>query len=303
MQELFVLFCLLMIGFAMTKFRLLPEHANQVLAKLILNITLPSLIIFSLYIPFSFTMLKEFSWLLIMSLYILTISVLLAIWLGKRLSHLEERRPVYESLIIFGNQGFIGYAVVFAMFDEGGIVYLAVFNILYLMLIWTYGIYLFNKKEGFFSYKRLINPGLVSTMIGIIIFLFPIQLPFFVVHVLEDVGKMTIPLSMMFIGSLLASEKLRALLQLSKDIYIWKAMIVKLLFIPIMLLVFLFLSIPKHLILIAAIVSGMPSAPTTSLYAQEYDGDTLYAATGVFISTIFCMVTIPFLVILIDFMS
>jgi len=299
MQEMVVLYCFLMIGFVMAKFRVLSNRANQVLAKLILNITLPALIIFSLYIPFSFAMLKEFSWLIGMSLYILSLSIVLAKWMGKRLHHIEERRSVYESLIIFGNQGFIGYAVIYALFAEDGIVYLAVFNIIYLLLIWTYGIYLFNKNERLFQAKRLLNPGLTSTLIGIVFFLLPVPLPSFAIYVLEDVGKMTIPLSMMFIGSLLASEQLKGLIKLSKDTFLWKAAWMKLLLIPILILVFALLSVPKHLILIAAIVSGMPSAPTISLYAQEFGGDALYAATGVFLSTALCMITIPSLIILI----
>ncbi len=295
-QELLILYFFSFIGFIMAKVHVLNKDANEILSRLILNITLPSLIISSLNIPFSYDMIKEFYWLLFLSVYILVLSILLATWMGKQLNKTPKKRPVYESLIIFGNQGFIGYAIIFVLFGSEGIIYLVIFNIIYLILIWTYGIYLFTKNKEVINLKGLVNPGIISTMIGLILFLFPIKTPNFASIVLEETGKMTIPLSMIFIGSLLATVHLKELMRLSKDIYLWKAVIVKLIVIPFLFAPLIFFSIPTHLILVAFIVSGMPSAPTVSLYSQKYKADTFFASTTVLISTILCVFTIPLLI-------
>ena len=82
-----------------------------------------------------------------MSIFILCISVILASWLRRKATLPEKQKTVYESLIIFGNQGFIGFAIIYLLMAEQGIFYLTIFNICYLILIWTYGIYLFTKRE------------------------------------------------------------------------------------------------------------------------------------------------------------
>lgn len=299
-QEMLILYSFSLIGFIATKLNVLSENSNEVLSKLVLNITLPSLIIFSLDISSSLSMIKEFTWLICMSFYIMTISILIASKLGERLKNVKQKKPVFESLIIFGNQGFIGFAIIFILFGEQGIVYLVVFNIYYLMLIWTYGIFLFTNKKDEFNIKKLINPGLVSTSIGIIILLLPMQLPHFISRVLEDTGKLTIPLSMIIIGSLMANMSNQQLGKLLKNGYIWIAVLLKLIVIPILLFPFFFLPVPPKLFLIAFIVSGMPSASTVSLYAQNYKADALFASTGVLVSTVFCIITIPFLIIVFE---
>jgi len=183
--------------------------------------------------------------------------------MGKRLWNNKSKRAAYESLIIFGNQGFIGYAVVFVLFGEGGIIYLVIFNIFYLILIWTYGIYLFTKDNGEFTLRRLLNSGLISTLIGVIVLILPIRLNFLISNTLEEVGKMTIPLSMLVIGSLMATVKFKDLMIIIKDIYIWLATLLKLIIIPLLLLPFLLLPLNPKIMMIAFIVAGMPSASTT----------------------------------------
>lgn len=304
LQEMASLYGIALLGFIIRRSGVLNEHANDVLTQLILYITLPALILFSLDIAFSFTLLVEFFWLVIMSIYVLVASIFLAIWM-KRRSHLPtQQRSVYEGLILFGNQGFIGYAVVFIIFGQEGIIYLTIFNICYLFLIWSYGIYLFSRNQGVVNWKQIfLNPGIVSTCIGLVVFLLPISWPPVVSNGLEMVGKMTVPLSMLIIGSLIANIKIGSLFSLLKNQSLWKIALAKLIFIPLLLLPFAAISVPPSLLFIAVIVSGMPSAPTISLYAQKFGGDAFFASLGVMVTTLLCTITIPILYIVVDFIT
>ncbi|WP_062109742.1 AEC family transporter [Bacillus niameyensis] len=295
-QQMFILYGMAFIGWIARKTNVLNEHTNQVLTQLILYFTLPALILFSLDIPFSFSLMKEFVWLVAMSVYILTISIFLANRMRKRSSLLDSQKSAYEGIILFGNQGFIGFAIIFILLGEEGVVYLTMFNLCYFILIWTYGIYLFSKNKGSIRWKNIwFNPGTVSTLIGIILFLLPIHFPTTISTGLEMVGKMTIPLSMMIIGSFISDIPWKNLMVSLKDSSLWKVAIAKLLIIPLLLLPFTFLSVPFTLLIVAVIVSGMPSAPTMSLYAQKYGGDAHYASLGVLMTTLLCIVTVPFL--------
>ncbi|MBO1003008.1 AEC family transporter [Pseudogracilibacillus auburnensis] len=302
LQEMFVLYAIAIVGFIVRKKGILNEHASHVLTPLILYITLPALIIFSLDTSFSITVLTEFLWLVSMSIYILLLSVCFASWMGRRSALPERQRSVYEGIIIFGNQGFIGYAVSFILLGEQGIIYLTMFNICYLILIWTYGIYLFNKEKGMIDWKNIfLNPGILSTIIGLLLFLSPIRLPTTVSNGLELIGKMTIPLSMMMIGILIANVKGFPCKQVTNK-YLWKATITRLIIIPLFLLPFFALPVPISVLFIAVVVSGMPSAPTISLYAQKYGADTFFGSLGVLLTTVLCIISIPFLYVVVHFL-
>jgi malate permease and related proteins len=304
LQEIIVLYGIALLGFIARKIGILNDHANNVLTQLILNITLPALILFSLDISFSFTIIKEFLWLVSMSVFIMLLSIFLAYWMSRRSNLPAKQKSVYEGLIIFGNQGFIGYAVCYILMGVQGIVYLTIFNLFYLLLIWTYGIYLFRKDMEMINWRKtLMNPGILSTFIGILIFLLPIRLPDMLSRGFESVGTMTIPLSMMMVGILIANIKRKDFFIFLKNIYLWKSAMVKLLLIPLMLLPFAAFSVPHPLLVIAVLVSGMPSAPTISLYSQKYDADTSFASFGVLLTTLLCIITIPFLYLVLHFLK
>ena len=102
--------------------------------------------------------------------------------------------------------------------------YLSMFNLCYLLLIWSYGIYLFDKNE--INWKKVcLNPGFLSTIVGMIIFILPIGWPDVISKGFEMIGKMTIPLSMIVIGSLIANMKLHSFLSAIKYGPFWKIVI------------------------------------------------------------------------------
>jgi len=295
-EAMIPLYIMAFIGFIGRKVTILKESANQVMTQLMLYITLPALILFSLNTDFSIRLLIDFSWLVSMSFFILFISVVVAFLLRRRALLPANQKSVYESLIIFGNQGFIGFALSYILMGDKGIIYLTLFNICYLVLIWTYGIHLFTKKEKVVHWRILfLNPGILATLIGLCILFLPFSLPSVIINTMEDVGKMTIPLSMILIGSMLADIRLQDMRQYFKNIYVWIAALYKLLIIPLFLLVFLFLNVPFPLLTIAVLTAAMPSASTTSVYAQKFGGDTAFSSFAVLLSTLLCIITIPFL--------
>ncbi|HEY4600654.1 MAG TPA: AEC family transporter [Cerasibacillus sp.] len=296
LQAMFPLYLMALIGFASQKVGILNSQANQVITQLMLYITLPALIVYSLNTTISKEFLIDFAWLITMSIFILSISVLLAAWLRKKATLPIKQKSVYESLIIFGNQGFIGFAISYIVMGQQGIIYLTLFNIFYLLLIWTYGIYLFTKSQQSVDWKVLIfNPGILSTLLGLVILILPFKWPSPFLDTFESVGKMTIPLSMILIGSLLADIKWYELRQYSKNMYLWIAACCKLLVLPMFLFIFLFLKVPYPLFIIATLASAMPSASTISVYAQKFGGDANFASFGVLLSILLCMLTIPLL--------
>lgn len=295
-QSLIPLYLMLLIGFAGKKFKVFNRNADQVFTQLLLYITLPALILYSLNTTLSRELFTDFIWLITMSIFNLSISVFAAAWVRKKSKLENARKSVYESLIVFGNQGFLGFAISYILMGEQGIIYVTFFNIFYLILIWTYGIYLFTKNEKKVKWKILIfNPGILSTVIGLVVLFLPYKWPALLSSTFESVGKMTIPLSMILIGGLLADIQWYEFRLYSKNVYLWIAASFKLLFLPMLLFVFLFFQVPHSLLIIAVLTAAMPSASTTSVYAQNYGGDVKFSSFGVMLSLLLCILTIPLL--------
>lgn len=293
-QEMLPLYFMMIIGFLARKHHIFREHANEVLTQLLLYITLPTLIIYSMQTTISEQTFIYVVWLLFMSFFVMNVSLLVARFFRNIARLPQSQKSAYESLIIFGNQGFIGASVAYLLLGELGIMYVTFFNIYYLILIWTYGIYLFAKKSAKIKWQAFFfNPGILATLIGLGMLFLPFSWPHVLEKTFEIVGKMTIPLSMLLIGSLIASIQQAKLKQYITNRYIWYAAGLRLLFIPATLFIFFLFAVPFPLIIIAVITSAMPSASTISVYAQKFGADASFAAVGVFLSTLSCVITIP----------
>ncbi|GAE36850.1 AEC family transporter [Halalkalibacter akibai] len=125
--------------------------------------------------------------------------------------------------------------------------------------------------------------------------LLPFRLPLLISGVLSDIGTMTLPLSMILIGSLLAAIRFNEFKQLMKNKYIWYASAAKLILIPLTLVPFLWLPVSTIVIGVALLVTATPSAPTVPMFAQKYGGDVTFSSVIVATTTILCVITVPIL--------
>ncbi|GAE36849.1 AEC family transporter [Halalkalibacter akibai] len=166
-QEMLVLLVIALVGYSMRRKNILPKETNFVLTQVILYITLPCLIIYSMDIEFSIGLLKDITWLLGLSIFALACTTLIGYVMRKKAKLEIEREGVYEATIIFGNQGFMGYAIAFLIFGEIGVLYTAFFMIFFLFYVWTYVIYVVARVGQKVTWKQLIlNPGVLATSIG-----------------------------------------------------------------------------------------------------------------------------------------
>ncbi|KHF41753.1 AEC family transporter [Halalkalibacter okhensis] len=301
-QEMFVLLMIGLIGFVMRKTNILPKESNFVLTQVVLYITLPCLIIYSMDIKMSVDLALDISWLVGLSVFALLCTTLTGYCLRKRASLPENRKGVYEAAIIFGNQGFIGYAIAFLLFGEIGVLYTAFFMIFFLFYVWTYVVYVVARAGQKISWRQIIlNPGVIATSIGFLVMVLPVRLPSILGGVLEDIGTMTLPLSMILIGSLLARIGGKQFKQLIKNRYIWYATGAKLLLLPLFLIPFLWFPVSTTVMGVAILVTATPTAPTVPMFAQKYSGDVEFATFTVATTTILCVLTIPLFYALILF--
>ena len=98
--------------------------------------------------------------------------------------------------------------------------------------------------------RKIMNPGIIACVLALIIYLTGIQVPRIIAEPIKMLGCMTAPLSMLLIGSFLAS-KLEAVFWIKK---IWLYSLFKMVIIPIIILLIMrpFVDDPSSSVLLAA---------------------------------------------------
>jgi len=154
----------------------------------------------------------------------------------------ESERRLYRLMTIFPNVGFMGIPVISAVFGEESMIYIVLYMLGYNLILYTYGLALARKaaedagsvvSREQNQWKRMINPGTISSVAAVIIFLFGIPLPAPAVNFCDYMGNATIPLSMLLIGMSIAKADLKKIFSNGK-IYAYTA--VKMLLLPILII-------------------------------------------------------------------
>ncbi|MCL1792564.1 MAG: AEC family transporter [Oscillospiraceae bacterium] len=294
-EKVMTLFIVLFVGIVARKTNIIDLPATKKLSAFLLNVTQPLMILTSFQMDFDSEKLKNG-----FSLFALSIAVHIftsaAAFLFYRPIKDGDEKKVYEMATIFCNCSFLGYPVLKVVFGEDlGVFYGAFYAMFFNIFIWTYGVYLITRKGGkkfaIPAKKIFLNAGMISSVLGIAVFLAGIKLPRLIYDSSKLIGDMTFPLSMVIIGSLISDINPKDMFFSAKN-YCYIA--IKLIAMPLSVGLFCYaLRFPPLIIYMGTIMSSMPSAANVAIFAQEYGANSKLAATNVGLSTLFSIGTIP----------
>jgi malate permease and related proteins len=296
LNQVIILFFIMIVGFVARKKNIINSEVNKGLSEILLNITLPFMIIASFNFSFDKNMLHNSAVLFIYSLLMHGALVIISKIIYYKYPNVKK--GVLRFITVFSNCGYMGYPVIESVFGKIGVFYTAIFNIPWNLLVYSVGIMFFSREKDSSSIKKAVmNPGIISVFIGLILFVFSIKLPLPIYNTLEMVGSTTTPLSMIIVGSMLAEMKL-------KDVFsgfeIYYGCVVRLVLIPVVVLVILKSFGVKDIFLgIPVLIAAMPAAANTAIFAEKYGGDSLLASRMIFISTALSAITIPLIILMI----
>lgn len=296
MNQVASLFFILGIGYFSYKKQILNSKTLDDLSSLLLKIALPFLIISSFNLEFS----EELKTNMILSFYYSIISfVALKIFCFLFFYKIEPKKKLILNFsTLFANCGFMGFPIIYSVFGKEGVLYASILNMVFGLLMWTYGWMLFSEDKSFSGIKKaLINPGVSSVYIGSFLLLFKIKLPNVIQYTLENVGSMTTPLSMIIIGGMLAQTEMK---NFWRDKNLIFGVICKLLIAPIITWAsFLFLNIDKSIVTDSIILlQAMPTAVVMGIFAENYKKSQKDAALMIFLTTLGSIATIPIFIII-----
>lgn len=284
------LFIVILVGFYASKRKILNQEINNGLSSILLNITLPLLIINSFNLDYNSEMFNNIVKTFLYSIVSFVIVILISHLLYFKVK--DNKKQVLKFSTIFSNCGFMGFAIIQTLYGKEGLAYASIFVMIFIILIWSYGIILFSGEKNIKSLTKILsNPGIIAVFIGLVIMAFSIQLPVVIESAIEMVGGMTTPISMIITGSIMAQVSLTKEMT---DINLYYGTFSKLIIVPVALYLIASLlhinSLPLDVVIIC---QAMPVAAVAPIFAGLYDKNKDFAAFLVFISTLFSIVTIP----------
>ena len=208
-----------------------------------------------------------------------------------------SQRKMFQMMFVFSNLGFIGIPVVSSILGAEYVVYVTEFVLVYNLVFYTYGLALMEGRFSAASLRSMINPGNLFSIAALAVIIAGIQIPDFLKTAAAYLGNATSPLALMAVGYTLAVSDKRKIFGNPK-IYVFS--LLKLIVLPlILLLVLKRLPIDAHLILVCVAMFGMPVGNMPLLISAKKGIDCSACTSAILVTTILCVVTIPFLLMLV----
>jgi len=305
------LFIMILVGLYGAKRNIINDKLNKGLTDILIQIALPFMIVSSFIFSYDETIkdniIKTFYYSLLAYILIIILSYLVLIPVK------ENKKTVLHFANVFVNTGYIGFPILNAIYGPEGVIYGSIFNMFFVILVWTYGIMLYEGKLNQFNEfkkillnpsiiaviiefnefkKILLNPSIIAVIIGIIIFMFDIKLPIAFFSSIESIGSMTGPLSMIIIGVILSKVKFK---EYMRDKTLYYGIFTKLILIPLTICFIFSIFKPSKAVNSVIIMTAMPASTMTSILAEKYNKEKEFAALLVSLTTLLSLISVPIL--------
>lgn len=301
LNQMIFLLVFLAAGYAMAKTGYLPSGAAKVLSRLENMIFLPALVLGNFITNFTVKVIRSEWQTLLISLGIEIIVIPLAILSARLCAKDSFTRRIYTYGLAFSNFGFMGNAVVSALFPDYFFTYL-IFTLPLWMCIYLWGVpYLLMKHEGGRGVREalrpLLNPMLIAMLIGAVIGLSGLAMPSAVTTIIDAAGSCMSPVAMLLTGITVAEGKLGVILR-RKSIYavtLLRLVVFPLVFVLVEWALSHWIEIPQAIAVCALCSLAMPLGLNTVVVPSAYGEDTSDAAGMALVSHVLSLVTIPIL--------
>lgn len=285
-QQVVIMFLLMLIGFILFRTKKLGVQGSKELGNVLVYVIMPGVVINAYMTEFSMERLKGL--VLAFGFSILALGLAMAIS-----ALLFKKHPIENFGTAFSNAGFMGIPIVQAVLGSEAVFYVSAFVALLNLLQWTYGVFVITKDKRQISAKKIVtNPILISMVIGIILFLIPVEIPYVVSGTVSLVAGMNAPIAMISLGTYLAQTTPR---QMVCDKTAWISAFVRLFVIPLVTLLVL-TPLPENyqvLKMAILIVAATPVGSNVAIFAQIHNKDYTQAVKSVCLSTLCSLVSIP----------
>lgn len=354
LQQMIVMFLMMAVGYLCYRRQILTEEVSKKVSAIVVNVANPCMILSSALTDQQMQG-KELVQTLAIVVMMYVFLLVMAQLLPRILCIQKESRGAYAAMTVFANIGFMGFPVLAAMYGNGALLYGAVFQIPFNILIYTYGVAVLTRKPGACAkteqdvnaevdvkteqdvkaepngktgerqdaqgitaavngkseniengseqqgklqgtveiVKKIFNIGVIACIAAMLLYFLQTPVPSFLQAFITNLGNLTAPLSMMIIGASLAQMPLKELF-LDKKLLLFS--LVKLLLLPAVWMIMVNRVAEQEILRgVCLVMMATPAGSMTAMLAQQYGGDYETASSGVALTTVLSVITMPLL--------
>ncbi len=287
LKQNFLMLLYLLIGYFLFRKELVGTAGSSDMGRMLLYIIMPAAILKSYLADYSPEMLTG----LIISFLAALFSLLLAILVSRIFFRREE--PIERFGAAFSNAGFIGIPLVQMTLGNDAVFYISSYVALLNIFQWTYGVLILTQDKSVLSLRKLrTNPIILSFLGGLLLFFLPVALPNSLTGMIGALASMNGPLAMIVLGTYLAQIPLRALFT---EKIVYRCILIRLIVIPLLTAVLMALFPAQYhtIKLTVLIAAAAPVGSNVAIFAQLYKQDYTRAVKEICLSTLLCIVTLP----------
>ena len=277
-------------GLLLARSGIISPSGRQVLTDVTIHIFIPCNILKSFLGELDLSVLRS-CWVLLCLAVALE---LLYVVLNKLLyrGYPSARRKILQYTTLSSNSGFLGTAISEGLYGDLGLLYNSIFLIPMRVFMWSIGLSYFTTPPSRREILRkvFLHPCLVGLYLGLFFMLTPCTLPGLLDSTVRSMAACTTPMVMVITGSILADMAPKHFFD--RDALYFS--LIRLVGLPLITyLCCLFLPLDPVAVGIAVLMSGMPGASTTVLFAARYDSDAPFATKCVVVTILLSVITIP----------
>ena len=289
-SKMVIIMVTIALGFLANKKGFFNEEINRKMTKVVLNITLPALILGSVLTGDALPPIETTLSVLKVAVIFYGLEGILTLFLPRLLGGTSKQKGVWRHALMFPNMAFIGYPVIESLFGTRALFYGTLLCLPYNILNYSLGPVMLGGDSRF-KIKDMMTPTMIASIVSLFFALTGIRLPALIGDTCSFVGSITSPFSLLILGSVLAGMR-------AKDVFgnkkLWGFSVLRLLILPALLLVILRqMTLDSVVLGVAVIEMAMPVAVNGVMLCMEYDGDVDMMAQAIFLTTVVSMVTIP----------
>lgn len=297
-EQILALFLMGLVGFIIVKSGKLKSRDSKVISNIIVYICSPCVVIDSFQITFTPEKLQG---LLLAGAAAVLVHILL-IGGGRLLTKPLNLNGIEKASIEYSNAGYLIIPLVTAVLGKEWVFYTTAYIVVQTILIWTHGQSVICQGNESSIKKILLNPNVIAIIIGIVLFATGIRLPTPLASCISGFGDMVGTIGMLVIGMVIGDVDLLWVFRQKRPYLIC---LLRLIVFPVItILIFCFSGMAKlhgdaeYILLVVLLATSAPAAVMITQLAQIYDKDAKYASVINVMSVIFCIVTMPLMVLL-----
>lgn len=315
-SQMGVLFLIVVLGFVLTKIGYLDQSLSSRFTTLLVNVTLPCMIISSVTEMDFASAQSQIPLTFMVAIILLVVMSLIGLLIGAIVRSKHSEKAVYMVMSLCTNLGFMGIPVVSSILGEHSVILSSLYVMLQGVLLYSVGFMALSatgsnasdegdvgaqKHKLKIPWRSMFNPAMFASLLALVLFFAQIHLPYVLNEAMSMVGGITAPIAMMVVGILLTTVKF---CEIFSDWRIYVFIVIRQLIgsIAVFFAVSFFISDPL-VVSVAVLMFAMPVGTMVPLFCAQFGHDAVLPTKGLILSTIASFVIIPVLLMLMSFCS